>query len=221
QVGAPLKSLLVCEIHRAGVLRQAGAGKNALKDAGRLLTKVILLEGTRENGIVAVEDWAKAEGRTYQAVGAAAGATRAQAGASSGCSGVRSDAAPAAARRIQDDARVHTEDVCARLSAQHVGVGDVEIVALDCDVEIVFQRQRDSVIQRQVELALVHELIDSRGVREIWLRHVPSGIRANRIRKMRDRLGVVQDRQGACFWRILRGRGWSRRRFLTPARESQ
>ena len=130
QVGAPLKSLLVREIHRAGVLRQAGAGKNALKDAGCLLTEVILLERARENGIVAVDDRAEAERRTYQAVGAAAGATRAQAGASSSRSGVRPDTAHAAARGIQDDARVHTEDVCARLGAQHVGVGDVEIVAL-------------------------------------------------------------------------------------------
>ncbi len=111
------------------------------------------------------------------------------------------------------------------LGTQDVRVGDVQVIARDGDVQIVLQREIDGVIQRQIEFALVHELINARGIRKVWGRQVPRSVRPNRVGKMRHRLGVVQDgqRPGAAGSgaedRVLgeashgqRGRSWRHRR---------
>ena len=91
---------------------------------------------------------------------------------------------------------------------KNIGIGDVQVVARDGDVEIVLQRQRNRVIQRQIELALVHQRIDACGVRQIRRGQVPRRVRSDRIGKMRHRLGIIQDRQRPRLRRILRrGRG--------------
>ena len=46
--------------------------------------------------------------------------------------------------------------------AQHVHLRDGQVVACDHQVEIVFKRQVDGVVQRQVELAVAYERIEAR-----------------------------------------------------------
>ena len=115
--------------------------------------------------------------------------------------------------------RVHTKNLSARLGAQHVGVCDVQVVARDRDIEIVFEGQRDRVIQRQIKLALVHQRVDPRGVGQIWRRHLARRVRANGIGKVRHRLAVVQRRNWLGFGSILRCRRGGR--LLRPAGDGQ
>ena len=89
---------------------------------------------------------------------------------------------------------MNAQDRSASLRAQHVGVGDVQVVARDGDIEIVFERERNGVIERQIEFAVVHELVDSGGIGEIRRRQAPGNVRSNRIGEVRHRMGVIQDR---------------------------
>ena len=127
----------------------------------------------------------------------------------------RADAADAAARRVLHHSGIDAENAGARLRAQYVGIGDVQVVARDGDIEIILQRQSDGVIEREIKLAIVHELIDARRVGQTRGGQMPGLVRPDRVGKMRHRLGIIQHRQGPRFRRILRsGRGG---RFLGPA----
>ncbi len=117
------------------------------------------------------------------------------------------DAAHAAAGSILHDAGVDAEDGGAGLGAQHVGVGDVQVVARDGDIEIVFERQRNGVIQRKIELAVVHELVDARSVGQIRRRQMPRRVGPDRIRKMRHRLGSNSGPATGCASGVFCGVG--------------
>ncbi len=148
-------------------------------------------------------------------------------GAAGAGADLSAEPADATAGSVLHHAGVHAESRCARFGAQDVGISDIQVIARDGDVEIVLERQRDGVIQRQVELAVVHELVDARGIRKIRRRQVPRCVGPDRIGKMRHRLGIVQDRQwlagAAAAWgpRAIPGpstrgsalrKGWQRRR---------
>jgi hypothetical protein len=47
---------------------------------------------------------------------------------------------------------------------QQVGVGDIQVIAGDVDVEIVLQRERNRVIDGEINLAIAHERVDARRV---------------------------------------------------------
>jgi len=47
------------------------------------------------------------------------------------------------------DARIYSEGRSAGLGAQHVSIGDVQVVARDGDIEIVFKREGNGIVQRR------------------------------------------------------------------------
>ncbi len=103
---------------------------------------------------------------------------------------MRAESAHAAAGRVLHDAAVHTENAGAGFGAPDVGIGDVQVVAGDRDVEVVFERQRDRVVHRDVKFAIVHELVDARRVGQVRRRYVARSVGTNRVREMRPRLRI-------------------------------
>src|SRR5205807_4173853 len=107
-----------------------------------------------------------------------------------------------------------TQNRSASTRAQDVGVSNIQRIAGDGDVEIVLERKRNGVIQREIELAIMHERIDARRVRQVRRSQMSRPVWRDRIGKMRGWLRIVQDRDGARFRRRLwRGTGG---RFLCP-----
>ena len=112
----------------------------------------------------------------------------------------------------------------ATLSGGNNGMGDFQIVAGDGDIEVVLERKGDGIVQRQVELAVVHQLVDARGIRQVRRSQVSRRVRANWIRKVRHRFGIIQYRNRPRLRRVLRngrcgrcGRGG----ILAPTSDSQ
>ncbi len=58
-----------------------------------------------------------------------------------------------------------------RLGAQHVHLRNGQVIARNHQIEIVFKRQIDGVVQRQIELAVAHQRIEARGVGQAGRRH--------------------------------------------------
>ena len=52
-------------------------------------------------------------------------------------------------------------------ACMHRGVGDLRPVALDRDVEIVLERQRDRVLQREVQVAAAQQRFEAAGIRQV------------------------------------------------------
>ena len=77
------------------------------------------------------------------------------------------EAAHAAAGSVLHDAGIDAENVGARLGAQVIGVGDVEVVAGDIEVEIVLQSERNGVVDRKINLAVAHQRVDARRVAQV------------------------------------------------------
>jgi hypothetical protein len=55
----------------------------------------------------------------------------------------------------------------ARLGAQDIGLRNWEIVTEIRDIEVVLDSQRDSVVQRDVQLAIVNQVLKARAVPKI------------------------------------------------------
>src|ERR1700733_13153484 len=140
QVHAPLKRLVVGKVNRSRVLNQAAARKHALKNAACLLAEVIFLQGSGDDGVKARDRRPEAEGGTDQAVGTGADAANSQAGAAGGSPSACPDPAHAAAGSVLHDASVDAEDAGAGFRAQHVGIGNVQVVAGDRYIEVVLER---------------------------------------------------------------------------------
>ena len=104
---------------------------------------------------------ADAERGTHQSVGAgscAAGgdgrATRSRANASA-------ESSDAAAGRVLHDTGVDAENVGARFCTQHIGGSDVQVVSGNFDIEVVFEREGNGVVDREIDFAIMHERIDA------------------------------------------------------------
>src|SRR3984957_10047668 len=211
QIGTPTKALVIGKIHCAGILCK---NRHAVKQARRYAFRMIFLQGSGDDRIEAGDEWSQTQRGTDQPIGAGAYSARPETGTAGGSPGGCTDAADATAGSVLHHSGIDPENVSAGFGAQHIGVGNVQIVAGDGDVEIIFQRQSDGVIERKINLAIVHQGINARCVGEIRGNHMPWRVRPNRIRKMRYRLRIVQNRQRPCLRRILRT--WRRRRFLRP-----
>ncbi len=159
--GAPLKSLRIGKVGGVGILRENGHGA---EHAGGFGIVLVELQRAGDQRIEAGDGRADAERRTDQAVGAGADAAGGDGGAAGAGADRSAQAADAAAGRVLHDAGVDAENVGARLGAQQIGVGDVQVVAGDVDIEIVLERERDRVIDREIDLAVAHQGIDARRV---------------------------------------------------------
>ena len=63
------------------------------------------------------------------------------------------------AGRALEQSGIYAERNRARTGAQNVGVGNRQVVALNADVEVVLQRHRHRIIERQIHLAVFEDLI--------------------------------------------------------------
>ena len=104
-----------------------------------------------------------------------------------------------------DKAGVDAEDGPTSFRAKNVRVSDVQVVARDRDVKIVFQCQRYSVVHGKINLAVAHDLIYPSGVHQIRWRNLAAFVGRKHIGKRPIRFGVVRDRE------ILRSRRRRRR----------
>jgi hypothetical protein len=125
---------------------------------------VVILECPRQHRIEALDQRSQPQCRAGQAADASTRAGCTDRRATGTRADLRAESAHASAGRVLHNAERHAQNGRTRLGPQHVGVGDVQVIARDGDVEIVLQRQRDRVIQRQIKLAVVHELVNPRRV---------------------------------------------------------
>ena len=113
-----------------------------------------------ENRIVRRYIGSDTEGGLHQARSSGSGAARAAGrAAGSRARSARSEAAHASSGSALHYARIHSAKEAAGLGAQDVGIGDGQVVARNRQVEIVLQRQSDGILQRNVKLAIAHELL--------------------------------------------------------------
>ena len=184
---APLKALGVRKVGGVGVLSQ-----NRYREwTGGLCVVLVELQGAGEDRVEASDGRTDAKGGTNQAVGTrahAAGSDRRAAGAGANCS---TETAHAAAGGVLHDAGVDAENVGARLGAQIVSVGDVQVVAGDVDIEIVLERERDGVVDRKINLAVVHERVDARRIAQVRLRYFLRAVGLQKMRKGRAGPGII------------------------------
>src|SRR5260370_16129105 len=170
--------------------------------------ETVVLQGPDKDRIEAGNVRSKAQGRTDQSVGAGSDAARTECRSAGGGARVCSDAADASARSVEYNTHRCAENTGPSSGAQDVGVGDIKIEARDGDVEIVLECQSDGVVEREIEFAIMHELVNTRSIRQIWRRQMPRRIRSDWIRKMRDRRRIVQHRESPRLRSVLRsGRG--------------
>ena len=110
---------------------------------------MIFLQRSREYRVEAGDERSEKTtcGRAHDAACARAGAACAESSAAGPGADLTADSAYTTSGRILHDADGHTENLSASFGTQHVGVGDIQVVAGDGDVEIVLERQRNRVIQ--------------------------------------------------------------------------
>src|SRR6202034_663114 len=150
QIHAPLKGLVIGEVHRGCILNQAGAWDHALKDASGSLAGMIVLKCAGNDGIKAVDDRSQTQSRTDQTVGASPDATCTQAGAAGGSSCAGANSTHAAAGRVLHRSGVDAENRGAGFGTQYVRIGDIEVVARNGHVEVILQRKRNRIVQRKI-----------------------------------------------------------------------
>src|SRR5215469_9471072 len=160
---APLESLNVLEVCRRSSLIASWQG------AGRNEACMIVLDRAAENGIEAGDERPKqtAGGGTDNAANAHAGTAGAERRAASTRPHLCAESAHAAARSILHDAEWNAKNLSTRLGPEDVGVRDVQVIAGNGDVEVVLESERDRVIQGNVELPIMQQLVNARGIRKI------------------------------------------------------
>ena len=64
------------------------------------------------------------------------------------------------------------------IGLQQIGLGDHRVVSLDRDVQVVFERQRDRILKRQVQVSGAQKLLQPVRVRHVDRRHLLRPVRA-------------------------------------------
>ena len=90
------------------------------------------------------------------------------------------------------------------VGAENVGVGDVQVIALDGDVEVVLHGEGHGVIHRQDRAFHRAAAARSAAYCSDQGRHVLWPVRGDRIGEVRARLGVVLHRETLRFWALRR-----------------
>ena len=88
---------------------------------------------------------------------------------------------------------VEAADHAAALGAQQFGIADGQQVALELDIEIVLDGERERVLQREVEIAGADEFVDARRVLRTHRRSACAECRSGRARDRR--LGTAPERR--------------------------
>jgi hypothetical protein len=152
---------------------------------------VILLHGPSDDGIEAGDRGTIAKRRTNQTAQPGARAARSRAGAPSTRTHLGTNGALRAAGSIDHGIDIDAQGRTTGFGPQDVRVGDVEVVARNTDIQVIFEGERNRVIHGQIDLSILHQLIDARGIGKIRGRDVLRGVRSDEIGKMRARFRVV------------------------------
>ena len=155
----PFESLGIAEVCGVSVLGHDRGGTEDTDGFGFVLVE---LQGAGQSRIECGDSGSNAQGRGDQAVGAGAGTSGGNRGATRAGTDRAAESAHAASGGILHNAGVDAENVGTRLGAQQVGGCDVQVIAGDVDVEIVLERKRDCVIDGEIDLAIAHECVDTR-----------------------------------------------------------
>ena len=145
QYTAPGKALGISEIRGVRILGNNG---DRAEDTHRLRVVLVELKGSGDGGVEAGDGRSHAQRGTDQAVGTGARATGRNRRASRAGAHRSPESANASARRVLHDAGVDAQDVGPGFCAQQVRVSDVQVVTGKFNVEIVFQSQRNRVVDR-------------------------------------------------------------------------
>src|SRR5271170_5862659 len=152
------ESLVVSEVVDVRVLTQLGTTrKKRIQFLGRLT-----LQLNRSRQVRIHIFW-----RGAAAIGGQSKSARACASTACGNTGAPRASATGhsragAAERPGDQSAIHTKKECAGVSSQNVGVCNVQVEALDCDVVVVLKRQQNGIAQTQVNLATLHQVVETR-----------------------------------------------------------
>src|SRR5579864_9666974 len=126
---------------------------------------MIALQGCADDRIKAGNLRAEPLGRGSQPKRARANSSRRSGRTTRAGTHATAQATDAAAGSVLHDTSVDTEEIVrAAFGAQNLGVRNAEVVSRNSNVQVVLYRQRYSVIHRQIELSVAHELINSRSV---------------------------------------------------------
>src|SRR6185437_14620879 len=120
-------------------------------------------------------------GAQYEAIGACASAAR-----SARCAAwtaAANDSGSHSPKGSGDEARRNAAQPAARFRAQNVGVGDVEVDAGDREVEVVFKSEQHRVRQTQINLAVLHQLVEARCIAEACRWNAGGRVNLQRVRK--------------------------------------
>src|SRR5450432_552904 len=202
--GAPMKALRVGKVGSVGVLSDDSARRRA-ENAHRFGIVLVELQRAGELGIEADDRRSYAERRVDQAIGAGAGAACRDRGAARAGADVTAEPANAAAGSVLHDAGVDAENAGAGSGSQQIRFGDVQVVAGDVEVEIVLQRERDGVVDGEINLAVAHERVDAWRVSQIRRRQLLRFVRQQYVGKRRARLGIILQEDGLGSRRLRRG----------------
>ena len=151
---------------------------NRGEDTGGLSEVAVHLQRAAEIGIETGYRRANAQRGAHQSICTCTYAARSYAGAACSGADIPAEPAHAASGRVLHDPGIHAQNVIARLGAQNVCVCDVQVVTRQHEIEIVFQRQRNRVIHRQHDFAVMHQLLNTVGVVQIRWRHISAVYKA-------------------------------------------
>ncbi len=179
------KAWVIIGIHLSGVELQRGHTVDlAVGDRrGLMLGSAVEVD----ERIVGRDRRSGAERGLHQAGSAGACAACAAGRAARACAGSASaESADATARSSLHHAGVDAAKESSGLRAKNIRVRDGKVVASDRQIEIVFEREIDGILQRKVEFAVAHELVKTRRIRQ---------------RRFRNRVGSIGI-QGLCDFGI-------------------
>src|ERR1019366_665896 len=171
------KRLCVIDVHLRGVEMQLGDAEDLQVGKRRGLMLHSAYRGNRR--VIRLHRSSCAEGGLHQTGGACACSSRASGcAAGSRARGASSEAAYTPARRASHDSCIDAAEGSASLGSLNIGVGDGQVISGNGQIEIIFQRQGDCVLQRDIQLAIADEAVDAWRVLQLRLGYLTWSVRA-------------------------------------------
>src|SRR5258708_19715453 len=135
--------------------------------------ETVVLKGPEKGRVKAGNVRPKAEGRTDQSVGAGCDAARTECRSASGSAGLCADATDASARSVEYHAHRCAQNTGPSSGAQDVGVGDIQVEARDGDIEFVFEREGDVVVDLKLKFAFMLKLFNPAVIAQFFHPQIP------------------------------------------------
>ena len=155
-------------------------GEDAIAKCVVLLGDVVIVEALEvHEGVEGGDGGAGAKRRGDDA--ARAGSRRSRAGVA----GAGAAAGEAALGGRLHDCGIDAIHAAARPGARVVGFGDGEVIAEVGEIEVVFDRQSDGIVQRNVQLAVADQVLKARRIREVERRRLAGPVGRERIVRVR------------------------------------